>query len=130
MKISKHQLERNKNYSRCFYPYKETFSSKMDVVKLKQSFTRYDVRTVIKFLLLLEKTPIEIHNNLLSALGDNSPTITTVRRWVKEIQEGRTNVEDERRPGRPVTACGDATIGVVKSAVEEDKRKTARELSK
>ena len=68
----------------------------------------------------------DIHQDLVSAIGDHAPTITMVRGWVKEFQGGRTCVEDESRSGRPVTACGDA---IVKAAVEEDKRKTVRELS-
>ena len=101
----------------------------MDVTNLRNSFTRYDVRTIIIFLLLLDKTLLEIHEDMLAALGDQAPTIPTVRKWVNEIRGGRTCVEDEPKPGRPVTACGDATIAAVKSAVEDDKRKTIRDLS-
>ena len=72
------------------------------------------------------KNPLDPHQHLISTIRDHAPTITTVRGWVKEFQGGRTCVEDESRSGRPVAACGDA---IVKAAVEEDKRKTVRELS-
>ncbi|KAK3741249.1 hypothetical protein RRG08_054515 [Elysia crispata] len=48
----------------------------------------------------------------------------TVRKWVKAVSEGRDDMEDEPRPGRPVTACGDANISKVLVSLSDDRRKT------
>ena len=95
----------------------------MDAEKLRQSFTKCDIRTVTKCLLLLDKKPLEIHNDFVCAIGDQAPKITTVRWWVKQFQKRRINIEDEQTSVRPLTACGDASIALVRSAVDEDKRK-------
>ncbi|GFS14644.1 dynein heavy chain 3, axonemal [Elysia marginata] len=59
-------------------------------------------------------------------LPDN---LKTVRKWVKALSEGRDDVEDEPRPGRPVTACGDANISKVLVSLSDDRRKTCEEIS-
>ncbi|KAK3792163.1 hypothetical protein RRG08_055425 [Elysia crispata] len=53
----------------------------------------------------------------------------TVRKWVKAVSEGRDDMEDEPRPGRPVTACGDANISKVLVSLSDDRRKTCEEIS-
>ena len=93
----------------------------MDVIILRESSSRHDIRREIKFLVLLGKKPLENHQDLLAALEGHFPTIETERSWVGVIQQWRISVEEGSRPGRPETACGDATIAVVKTAIEEDK---------
>ena len=67
----------------------------MDVIIiLRESFSRYDIRPEVKLLVLLGKTPLEIHQDLLAALEGHSPTIQTVWSWVREIQQGRISVEE------------------------------------
>ena len=74
-----------------------------------QNFSRYDIRVIIKFSDILGKDAC-IHKDLVTVLRENAPSIQTVRKWVKAVSEGRDDMEDEPRPGRPVTACGDANI--------------------
>ena len=58
------------------------------------SFSRYDVRVIKKFSLLLNKESPEIHNDIVTALGEIAPTKKTVRKWVKMILKGRTQYQD------------------------------------
>ncbi|GFR90976.1 LUC7-like (S. cerevisiae) [Elysia marginata] len=55
--------------------------------------------------------------------------LKTIRKWVKAVSEGRDDMEDEPRPGRPVTACGDAKISTVLVSLSDDRRKTCEEIS-
>ena len=83
----------------------------MDVIIiLRESFYRHDMRTMIKFFVLLRKTPLEINQGLLAALEGHFSTIQTKRSWLREIQHGSISVEGGSRPGRCVIACGDANI--------------------
>jgi len=50
-----------------------------------------------------------------------------VRKWCKEFKEGRTDVHDEQRSGRP--SVSDETIAKVEAAMLKDRRITVRELS-
>ncbi|GFV00062.1 histone-lysine N-methyltransferase SETMAR [Trichonephila clavipes] len=49
-----------------------------------------------------------------------------VRRWVRDFKNGRTDVHDEARAGRP--SASDETIAKVEAAMLEDRRTTVREL--
>ena len=44
-----------------------------------------------------------IHDELCSVFGDQPPALMTVERWSKLFREGIEDVEDEERPGSPVT---------------------------
>ena len=73
----------------------------MDKVTEQQSFSKYDIRVIIKFFALSEKRPPEIHQILCDTLGTSAPSIQTVRKWVASFEGGRLDVEDEQRSGRP-----------------------------
>lgn len=60
-------------------------------------------RFYIEVCTALNIEPIVIHNELYSVFGDQAPPLRTVQRWSKWFREGRQEVEDEARPGRPVT---------------------------
>ena len=94
-----------------------------------QNFSRYDIRVIIKFSVILGKDASCIHKDLVTVLRENAPSIQTVRKWVKAVLEGRDDMEDEPRPGRPVTACRDANISKVLVSLSDDRRKTCEEIS-
>ena len=60
-------------------------------------------RFYIKVRTALNIEPIVIHNELSTVFGDESPPLRTVQRWSKWFRDGREDVEDEERPGRPIT---------------------------
>ncbi|GFR79429.1 histone-lysine N-methyltransferase SETMAR [Elysia marginata] len=94
-----------------------------------QSFSRYDIRVIIKCSFILRKDASCIHKDPVTVLGENAPSIKTVRKWIKAVSEKRGDMEDEPRPRRPVTACGDANISKVLVSLSDDRRKTCEEIS-
>ena len=40
---------------------------------------------------------------MVATLEKDAPPYATVKRWVAEFKRGRQNLEDDPRPGRPVT---------------------------
>ena len=50
---------------------------------------------------------MEIHNDFIKAPGDESPSVSTVKKWVAELRRGRESVENYARPGRPKVATTD-----------------------
>ncbi|GFR78157.1 transposase [Elysia marginata] len=94
-----------------------------------QNFSRYDIQVIIKFSVILGKDASCIHKDLETVLGENAPSIQTVRKWMKAVSEGRDKMEDEPRPGRPVTACGDANICKVLVSLIDDSRKTCTTIN-
>ena len=94
-------------------------------VKILASTTR----VIIKFHLLLRKLPLEIHQVMQAALQDLCPCYETIRKWVVAIREGKEDLEDEARSGRPVTATSQDVVQKVADAIHQYRRLTTRQLS-
>lgn len=101
----------------------------MDTSVLQASFSKSDFRSIIKFHVLLRKTPTEIHAIMAAALGDFCPSYETVRSWSRRISEGKVDVDDEHRSGRPVSASDDQHVEMATRLLEEDRRITTRQLA-
>ncbi|UYV81674.1 hypothetical protein LAZ67_20001933, partial [Cordylochernes scorpioides] len=54
--------------------------------------------------------------------------IQMVRRWRSWFLEGRQNVHDDERSGRPVTATDNAAVATVRNVMEADRRVTIDEI--
>ena len=61
-------------------------------------------RTNLKFLVRLEETPTEALGLLQQVYGNEAMSRCRVFEWHKRFQEGRENVEDNPRSGRPSTS--------------------------
>ncbi|KAJ4452238.1 hypothetical protein ANN_03756 [Periplaneta americana] len=60
-----------------------------------------EVRSVIRFLNVRHLKPAEIYRQLKEVYGDTVTNERNVRKWCEMFNNGRTNVHDETRPGRP-----------------------------
>ncbi|GFT98876.1 histone-lysine N-methyltransferase SETMAR [Trichonephila clavipes] len=85
-----------------------------------------ELRSVIRFLAAKKKSAKEIHEELCQVYGEECMSSGMVRRWVRDFKNGRTDVHDEARAGRP--SASDETIAKVEAAMLEDRRTTVREL--
>jgi hypothetical protein len=65
-----------------------------------QSPTKCEVRSVTRFLNAKGEHPAEIHKQIV-AVYDNIMNQQNVTKWCREFSEGRTDVHDEQRSGRP-----------------------------
>ena len=65
-----------------------------------QSPAKCDVRSVIRFLNAKGEGPAEIHKQTIAVCG-NVMNQQNVSKWCREFSEGRTDVHDEQRSGRP-----------------------------
>ena len=70
----------------------------------------------------------EIHHQLCQVYDDNAMSDGMVRKWVRMFSEGRENVHDEARSGRP-SLVNDDLVRKVKERVREDRRFTISDLS-
>lgn len=60
-----------------------------------------EVRAVIKFYVLKDKTATQIKTKLDRVLGSSSPSLSTVHTWVTDFRRGRQSCKDAPRSGRP-----------------------------
>ncbi|XP_052821627.1 uncharacterized protein LOC128247040 [Octopus bimaculoides] len=59
---------------------------------------------VIKYLQKKVLTPKSIHTDMITALRDGTPALSTVDKWAVELRKGRKNLEDDPRSGSPTPA--------------------------
>ncbi len=85
------------------------------------------LRGIIQFLKSDGKTPIEIHRELTRKYGQTVMSIQHVRKWCRLFDEGRTNLEDEPRSGRP-SVLTDVLVQRVETFIQENRRVTISDL--
>jgi transposase len=73
-----------------------------------------EMRSVIRFLNARTVQPADIHRQLCEVYCENAMSDSMVRRWARQFKEGRENVHDEQRSGRPSMA----NDGLVRAAEE------------
>jgi len=87
-----------------------------------------EIRSLIRFLNAKNVLPSESHHHICQVYGDNAMSDGMVRKWVRMFNEGRDNVQDEARSGRP-SLVNDDLVRKVNERVRDDKRFTISDLS-
>ncbi|XP_055279696.1 protein GVQW3 [Moschus berezovskii] len=86
-------------------------------------------RISIKFCVKLNKSASETHHLLKEAYGDEVMSRARVFDWHKRFKEGRENIRDDARSGRPVTHRTDENIKKVKDLVCSNRQLTVRMMA-
>ena len=68
----------------------------------------------------LNKTPIDIHNNLIGVYGDLAYSYKPVAKWAAAFKSERESIEDDSRSGRPRTESTNANINMVEQFNDEN----------
>ena len=94
------------------------------------SFTKEEVRTIIKFSFLLGKSASAMHEELAQDLGEEAASgLSTVKRWSTKFREGNTEITDGTRSGRPTTATTDDNVRIMQELLAEAWRLAVQEIS-
>lgn len=83
--------------------------------------SRFEVRANVKFLAKLGWETTAIIEALQKVYKDDAPKKTTVYEWVKRFKEGREDLKDDDRSGRPSTSITDEKVAAVLATVKEDR---------
>jgi len=75
-----------------------------------------EIQSVIRFLNARNVLPSEIHHQICQVYCDNAMSDGVVMKWVRMFNEGRENVHDEARSGRP-SLVNDDVVRKVKDRV-------------
>ena len=86
-------------------------------------------RTNLKFLVRLGKTPTEALGLLQQVYGNEAMSRCRVFKWHKRFKEGREDVEDDPRSGRPSTSKTEENVERVRQKVRSDRRLTVRMIA-
>ncbi|GBN17846.1 hypothetical protein AVEN_240781-1 [Araneus ventricosus] len=82
-----------------------------------------EVSSVIRFLNANNVKQDETHRQLVQIYGENVMTDGMVRKWVRQYNDGRTNVHDEARSGRP-SVVNEGLVAKVNEKIRENRRFT------
>ena len=83
-------------------------------------------RINLKFLVGLGKTPTEALKLLQEVYGDDTMSKTRLFEWHSRFKEGREEVKDDHRSGKPSTSSTDENVERVRQKVRSDRRLTVR----
>jgi len=86
------------------------------------------IQSIIRFLKARNVLPSEIHHQICQLYGDNVMSDGLIRKWVRMFNEGRENMHDEARSGRP-SLVNDDLVLKVNERVRDDRRFTISDLS-
>jgi len=87
-----------------------------------------EIRSVIRFLNAGNVLPSEIHHQICQVYSGNAMSDRMVKKCVRMFNEGRENVHDEARSGRP-SLVNDDLLRKVNERARDDRRFTISDLS-
>ncbi|UYV70239.1 hypothetical protein LAZ67_7002260 [Cordylochernes scorpioides] len=85
-----------------------------------------ELRLLIRFLNAKNNSPLEIHRQLVEVYGEKCMDIKNVQKWCRKFNEGRMNVHDEQRSGRP--SLPESTVARIDEMVRANRRITLEEI--
>ena len=86
-----------------------------------------EVRGVIRFLQVENVRPCEIHQRHVAVYGEHVMNVASVRKWCIMFTNGRTDVHDAEKSGRP-SVIGDALKEKVNRIIRENRHYTISEV--
>ena len=86
-----------------------------------------EVRGVIRFLQAENSRPSEIHRRLVAVYGEHVMNAASVRKWCTMFTNGRTDVHDAERSGRPSVITA-ALMEKVNRIIRENRHFTISEV--
>jgi len=86
-------------------------------------------RINLKFLVRLGKTPTKALKLLQEVYGDDTMSKTRLFEWHRRFKEGKEEVEDDHRNGRPSTSRTEENVQRVREKVRTDCHLTIRMIT-
>ena len=101
----------------------------MDPKIFNQSISYIDQLTYIMFAFQMGKSGKDIERELKQVLGRAALPYTTITRWMRAFQDGRTDVEEARGGAHNVHPEADERIELVKEKLRDNRGWSLTELS-
>ncbi|KAG8238107.1 hypothetical protein J437_LFUL012718 [Ladona fulva] len=99
------------------------------MARMLLSSTCEEQRSAVRYLWAKGHSPSEIHMDLRGVYGDDCLDRSNVSRLCAFFQEGRVNLSDSPRSGRPVTVSTPQNVRAIEAAILKDRRVRLRTLS-
>jgi hypothetical protein len=92
----------------------------------KMTDTKIEQRTNVRYVAKLKKTATKTYQLLREVYGEDTLSRARVFEWHRKFLGGREDVEDDERPGRPITMKTDENVDKVRTLVRNDRRLSIR----
>lgn len=86
-------------------------------------------RCSIKFCVKLKKTGMETFKMIKEAYKEDAMSRAMVFMWHKRFKDGREDVEDDERSGRPSTSRTDENLAKVRQVLNSDRPLSIRMIA-
>ncbi|UYV60743.1 hypothetical protein LAZ67_1002089 [Cordylochernes scorpioides] len=129
---SKEELKKilKNDFLKCFEDWKNRWHKcVLDRLRILPIKKKMDQRTCIKFCMKNEIKCADAFRMLTVAYAEATLDRSNVYRWYKMFSEGREDVNDEERAGRPSTSTTDEKINEVEKMILANRRITVREVA-
>jgi len=90
---------------------------------------KIEQRAIIKYLQKKGLSPKEIHEDMVSVLGDDAPSYQIVKNWCRDFRCGKESCHQAPGAGPSTTACTPVNIDAVHDTIMADRRVMVQQLS-
>lgn len=87
-----------------------------------QVASKLEIRAVTRFLWAKKYNPTEIHRHLNEVYGNKAISRQAIAKWYALFENGRTNIEDDFRQGRPWTSTTNDNVERVNELIRANRR--------
>jgi len=91
--------------------------------------TVVEQRSVIRFLWSEGVKPSEIYRSMMVQYGDSCLSQGRVYEWAERFRNGRQNINDKHRSGRPVSVASETVKQQVEQRIRDYRRVTVDEIA-
>lgn len=86
------------------------------------------LRFYVKTRWILGESATQISNDLTTAYGDLAPSYNFIAKWIRLFKDGRENIKDDPRSGRPITTLTEDNIELVREIIDDNPYATYVEI--
>lgn len=86
----------------------------------------FEQRANIKFCFKLGKTFTETHQMMKQVYGDDCLSRSRIHEWFKRFQEGREDLEDDERSGRPKDVVNEKNTDIVREFIKKEPKSSLK----
>ncbi|KFM73297.1 hypothetical protein X975_07259, partial [Stegodyphus mimosarum] len=90
---------------------------------------KLEMRAIIRFLWAKSCNCTEIYGQLHEVYGENAMSRQAIAKWCNMFENGRTDIDDAKREGRPPTATNSEIAACVNECILANRRITINKIS-
>ena len=94
-----------------------------------ETWSKEEIRAVIRFLNAKSLNPTEIHKELQSVYGEHVISRTQVYHWCNLFEAGNSDLTDREGRGRSITATSEDNVKRVDELIRQDRRLKLHEIA-